>query len=212
MILNLALLLGAYLLGSIPTGLALGQMVAGVDVRDVGSHRTGATNVQRALGTRAGAAVLLLDIAKGLLAVALVRTITGSDYVAAIAGLAAIVGHVWPVFAGFRGGRGVATGAGAVAFFAPWAILITLAVMAITVAVTRFVSLGSITAAVIAPVVIALLIGHASPNSAVGLLVAVPAGALIIAKHVDNLHRLLNGTESKLGSKRARKSSLKTEG
>jgi glycerol-3-phosphate acyltransferase PlsY len=200
---NLALLVGAYLLGSIPTGLTLGRVVAGVDVRDVGSHRTGATNVQRALGTRAGAAVLLLDFGKGLVAVLAVRAITGNDYLAAIAGLAAVIGHVWPVFAGFRGGRGVATGAGAMALFAPWALLVTLALMIVTVALTRYVSLGSIVAAVVAPVLVALLLGHVSPDSVAGIVAALPAGSLILAKHADNLHRLLHGTESKLGQKKA---------
>jgi acyl phosphate:glycerol-3-phosphate acyltransferase len=201
MIGNLALVVGAYLLGSVPTGLTLGRMVAGVDVRTVGSHRTGATNVQRALGTRAGAVVLLLDFGKGFVAVVAVRAITGNDYVAAIAGLAAVIGHVWPVFAGFRGGRGVATAAGVLAAFAPWALLITLALMIITVAVTRYVSLGSIVAVATAPVLVALLWGHVSPDGDAGLLAAVLVGSLILAKHADNLHRLLHGTESKLGQR-----------
>jgi glycerol-3-phosphate acyltransferase PlsY len=204
MITNLALVIGAYLLGSIPTGLTFGRVVGGVDVRTVGSHRTGATNVQRALGTRAAAAVLLLDLGKGSVSVLAVRAITGNDYIAAVAGLAAVIGHIWPVFADFRGGRGVATGAGALLPLAPWAILITLALMAITVAVTRYVSLGSIIAAMSAPILVVLLFGHVSPDVHAGLLVAVPAGALILAKHADNLHRILHGTESKLGQKSPR--------
>jgi glycerol-3-phosphate acyltransferase PlsY len=201
MIGNLALVACAYLLGSVPTGLTVGRIVAGVDVRTIGSHRTGATNVQRALGTRAGAAVLLLDFGKGLLAVAAVRAITGNDYVAAVAGVAAVIGHVWPVFAGFRGGRGVATAAGVLGFFAPWALLITLGLMIVTVAVTRYVSLGSMVAAATASVVVALLWGHLSPDADAGLLAAFLAGSLILARHADNLHRLLHGNESKLGQK-----------
>jgi glycerol-3-phosphate acyltransferase PlsY len=198
---RVALVAVAYLLGSTPTGLTLGRVVAGVDVRTVGSHRTGATNVQRALGTRAGAAVLLLDFGKGLVAVALVRAITGDDYVAAVAGLAAVIGHIWPVFAGFRGGRGVATAAGVMAAFAPWAVLIALGLMIITVALTRYVSLGSMVAAVSVAVLVAVLWRHVSPDADAGLLAGVLAGSLILARHADNLHRLLRGTEHKLGRK-----------
>jgi glycerol-3-phosphate acyltransferase PlsY len=201
MIRNLALIVAAYLLGSAPTGLTLGRVVAGVDVRTVGSHRTGATNVQRALGTRAGALVLLLDFGKGLVAVVAVRAITGNDYLAVIAGLAAVIGHVWPLFAGFRGGRGVATAAGVLAPFAPWALAITLGLMIITVVVTRYVSLGSMVAATAAAVVVAILWRHVSPDADAGLLAAVLAGSLILARHADNLHRLLHGRETKLGQK-----------
>ena len=201
MIAKLALVVGAYLLGSVPTGLTLGRVVAGVDVRTVGSHRTGATNVQRALGTRAGAVVLLLDFGKGLVAVAAVRAITGNDYLAAIAGLAAVTGHVWPVFAGFRGGRGVATAGGVLASFAPWALVIALGLMIITVAVTRYVSLGSMVAATTAAIVVAILWRHVSPDADAGILAGFLAGSLILARHADNLHRLLRGKESKLGQK-----------
>jgi acyl phosphate:glycerol-3-phosphate acyltransferase len=145
--------------------------------------------------------VLLLDFGKGFAAVVAVRAITGNDYVAAIAGLAAVIGHVWPVFAGFHGGRGVATAAGVLAPFAPWALLIALGLMIITVAVTRYVSLGSMVAAATVAVLIALLWGHVSPDADAGLLAAALAGSLILAKHADNLHRLLHGTESKLGQK-----------
>ena len=138
------LVLGGYLLGSIPTGLWLGSALAGIDIRRGGSHRTGATNVQRQLGTRAAVAVLAIDFAKGALAVLAVRAFTGNEYIAALAGLAAVIGHVWPVFAGFRGGRGVATGGGAIIALAPLALALTLATLAVVVALTRYVSLGSV--------------------------------------------------------------------
>jgi glycerol-3-phosphate acyltransferase PlsY len=195
---NAVLVLAAYLVGSVPTGLWLGKVVAGIDVRSFGSHRTGATNVQRSLGTRAGIAVLLIDFAKGLLAVLVTRGLTGNDYVAAVAGLAAVVGHVWPVLAGFRGGRGVATGAGAVFGLAPLALLLAFATVTRVVAVTRYVSLGSVVGALSAPLWVVLLRGR-TPQSDAAVPLALIVTALVVAKHVDNVSRLINGTESRLG-------------
>jgi glycerol-3-phosphate acyltransferase PlsY len=194
----LGLLVGAYLLGSIPSGLWLGRVVAGVDVRMYGSHRTGATNVQRSLGTAAGLVVLGLDVAKGFVAVWAVSRITGSDYQGALAGVTAIVGHVLPVFADFRGGRGVATAAGAMLAVAPLAFLITLVLMVAVIGTTRYVSLGSIVAAVTGALWIAALHGHTVESDG-ALLLAVPGAAIVLFKHSDNLHRLLNGSESRLG-------------
>ncbi len=203
MILTLGAVVCGYLVGSLPTGLTVGKIVGGVDVRTVGSHRTGATNVQRSLGTRVALAVFVLDFAKGLLPVLAVRALTGNDYVAAAAGIAAVVGHVWPVFGEFRGGRGVSTAAGVLAPFAFWALLITMLCMAVIVALTKYVSLGSIVSSMLAAVLVAMLRGHLSPDADAGLLAALIAGSLVLAKHADNLHRLLHGTESKLGQKRA---------
>jgi acyl phosphate:glycerol-3-phosphate acyltransferase len=200
---DLAAVAAGYLVGSIPTGLWVGRLVGGVDVRTVGSHRTGATNVQRSLGTAAGLAVLLLDFGKGFVPVVAVRMITGDDYLAAVAGLAAVVGHDWPLFAGLRGGRGVATAAGALAPLAPLALLLTFLCLVVTVALTRYVSLGSIVAGTLAAVVVALLRGHVTGQVDAALVVALVAGALILFKHADNLHRLLHGRESKLGQRTA---------
>jgi acyl phosphate:glycerol-3-phosphate acyltransferase len=200
---DLAAVVAGYLVGSIPTGLWVGRLVGGVDVRTVGSRRTGATNVQRSLGTAAGLAVLGLDFGKGFLPVVAVRMITGDDYVAAVAGLAAVVGHDWPLFAGFRGGRGVATAAGALVPLAPLALILTFACFVVTVALTRYVSLGSIVAGSVVAVIMCLLRGHATTQVDAGLIVALVGGALIIVKHADNLHRLLHGCESKLGQRAA---------
>jgi glycerol-3-phosphate acyltransferase PlsY len=193
---------GGYLIGSVPSGLWLGKVVAGVDVRATGSHRIGATNVQRSVGTGAGLVVLILDALKGFLAVFIVARVTGNDYVAALAGLAAVFGHVWSPLAGFRGGRGVATGAGALLAFSPIAILCTLVFMALTIAVTRYVSLGSIVAAVSSVLCTAFLLGRvAEPDAA--LLLALPGAVLVLLKHADNVERLVRGRESKLGSRAA---------
>ena len=171
MIRDLVVLLLGYLVGSIPVGLWLGFLIGGVDVRTIGSGRTGATNVQRSLGTGAGLAVLVLDFLKGMVPVLAVGLVTGNQYLAALAGIAAVVGHIWPVFAGFRGGRGVATAGGALAPLVPFALVITLVVLVSVVALTRFVSLGSITAATLVTVVVVLLRGHVSPNDDAGILV-----------------------------------------
>jgi glycerol-3-phosphate acyltransferase PlsY len=190
-----------YLVGSIPTGLWVGKIIGGVDVRTIGSGRTGATNVLRSLGPAAAVAVLVVDFVKGTVPVVAVGLATGNEYLAGLAGIAAVVGHIWPIFAGFRGGRGVATAGGALAPLVPFAVLVSFAIMIAVVAVTRFVSLGSITAAALVPVVVVLLRGHVAPNSDAGILVALFTGALIIIMHAENLGRLLRGREAKFGQK-----------
>ena len=194
------LVLAAYVVGSIPTGLWLGRAVGGIDVRSSGSHRTGATNVQRTLGTRAGVAVLVIDFGKGLGVVLATRAITGNDYVAAVAGLAAVVGHILPIFAGFRGGRGVATGAGVVCALAPLALLLAFLTLAAVVALTRYVSLGSVIGAMSAAIWVAALRGR-TPESEAALPLAVATAALVVVAHADNIYRLVRGRESKLGRK-----------
>ncbi len=188
----------AYLLGSIPTGLWLGRLVAGIDVRHSGSRRIGATNVRRSLGTRAGILVLLLDVLKGAIPVLVVRAAGGNEYLAAAAGLAAMVGHVWPLFAGFRGGRGVATSGGVVLCLSPPALAAALALLVLVVAITRYVSLGSIVGGLAAPVLAALFSGRLAQSEA-AVPLALLAGCLIVARHADNLQRILAGTENRIG-------------
>ncbi|MHB8509383.1 MAG: glycerol-3-phosphate 1-O-acyltransferase PlsY [Candidatus Dormibacteria bacterium] len=190
----------AYLLGSIPTGLWMGRLVAGVDVRQVGSQRTGATNVQRSLGTRIAILVLVLDFLKGSAAVMLGRLALGSDSFAIITGLVAMIGHIHPVFAGFRGGRGVATGAGAMAAMSPLPLILCFVTMAVVIKLTRYVSLGSIAAGLGAGIFAALLLNRL-PGSDMGVPFGVLAGAMVLVKHSDNVHRLLHGKESRLGQR-----------
>ena len=178
-----------------------GQAGVGVDVRTRGSGRTGATNVQRSLGTGAGAAVLLIDFGKGLAAVLAGRALTGNEYAAAAAGLAAVSGHIWPIFAGFRGGRGVATGGGALMALAPLATALAMGVLIGVVALTRYVSLGSVLGALSVGVLVAALRGRTAESDA-ALPLALIIGALLVVKHVDNIQRLIRGTESKLGGHR----------
>ena len=194
----LPLLAVAYLLGSIPTGLWLGRLVAGKDVRDEGSHRSGATNVQRVLGTWAGILVAAVDVLKGTAAVLLVQGISHNSYLGAVGGVVAVAGHIWTVFGGFEGGRGVSTTAGAMLALAPIPFLGAFVVLVGVGLGSRYVSLGSIAAAcAIAPLSV-LFLGHGPESDAV-LIVGVLAGALVLFKHADNIERLLHGQERRLG-------------
>jgi glycerol-3-phosphate acyltransferase PlsY len=193
------LLLLAYLVGSLPSGLWVGRVTHGVDVRRLGSRRTGATNVQRTLGTGAGITVAVLDVLKGTVPVLVVRAMTGDPYLAAVAGVFAVVGHIWPVFAGFDGGRGVSTTAGALLALAPVPFFCCFLVMAVVVLTTRYVSLGSLAAAYTAPIWTAVWLGR-SPEVDAALIVALLASSIVALRHADNLERLLHGEERRLGA------------
>ena len=205
MSLVLAAVLG-YLLGAIPFGLIIGRLTKGIDLREYGSHRTGATNALRTLGTRAAAAVFLLDVAKGVAAVVVARVLFGGDplaeWAAAVAGVAAIVGHNWSLFIGFTGGRGVATSAGALGAMSPWTILLVAPIVVLVIWRSRYVSLGSVTGALAAPVITAALaaVGAASVPA---VAYALASGLLVTAAHADNIGRLRAGTERKIGQKEA---------
>jgi len=187
----------AYLLGSVSFAVLLVRAATGKDIRAEGSGNAGATNVLRAYGRKLALSVALLDVAKGAAAVALVRLVTADPFWAAAAGFAAILGHVFPVFYGFRGGKGVATAVGAFAVLAPLALLCSLAVFIALVAATRYVSLGSVVAMALLPPVARLLF-HA-PRAVVTA--AAATALLVLLKHLPNLKRLAHGEERKLGSK-----------
>ena len=189
----------AYLLGSVQPGLLIVRALRGVDVRETGSGKTGTTNVLRAGGKWAAASVVLLDGGKGVAAAVAARILSDSGWVEAGATAAVMVGHVFPVFAGFRGGRGVATGVGASAGLLPWTALIGLGVFAPTVALTRYVSCASVlaTASVVAGYVVGAALGVVPlPYLCFGLV----CGALVVWMHRDNIRRLRNGEERRLGA------------
>ncbi len=193
-----ALLVGVgYLLGSLSFAVLLVRRKTGRDIRTEGSGNAGATNVLRAHGKGLALAVAGLDIAKGAAAVLLVRLVTADPRYAAAAGFAAILGHVYPLYYGFRGGKGVATAVGAFLVLAPLATLVCVAVFVAIVAATRYVSLGSVVAMVVLPPV-AGAVFHASGAVVVA---AAAAAALVVLKHRENLKRLAAGTEHKLGQK-----------
>ena len=196
------LLVCAYLLGSIPFGYLIVRAKEGVDVRESGSGATGATNVSRKAGKFAGVLTLLLDAAKGALAVLLARKFLTSDFGVnewvAAAAVAAIVGHVFPVWLKFRGGKGVATGVGAFLLISPLAVAFSALLFLLVVGATRYVSLASITAAATMPLFVVLLYLFApSQDLWPSFAAAVIGGALIIFMHRANIGRLLSGTENK---------------
>ncbi|HUP21649.1 MAG TPA: glycerol-3-phosphate 1-O-acyltransferase PlsY [Thermoanaerobaculia bacterium] len=192
----------AYLLGSISWSYLIVRVLRGVDIRTVGSRNPGATNVLRVAGPVPAAAALLLDAGKGAAAVVFARWLEASTPVVAAVGVAAVLGHLYPVFFGFRGGKGVATAAGTLAMLAPWAVLCCLALFVVLVAWTRYVSVGSVATAVACPLFVLVfgLVGwNADPRWPwlfAGVLVI---GLLIVFKHRENLGRLAAGTEKKLG-------------
>ncbi|CCO09026.1 glycerol-3-phosphate 1-O-acyltransferase PlsY [Desulforamulus hydrothermalis] len=187
---------GAYLVGSIPFGFLLARFWKGIDIRQYGSGNIGATNVWRTLGKGPGLIVLVLDMLKGMAAVLLAKQLANSDPAVLAAALAVMAGHSWPLWLGFKGGKIIATGAGAVLAIAPLPLLLAFLVWLGTVALSRYVSLGSILAAVSLPLWM-MLFKYNQPTLIFSVLVA----AFAVWKHSSNIKRLLNGTEFKIGRK-----------
>jgi acyl phosphate:glycerol-3-phosphate acyltransferase len=195
-------LAGAYLLGSIPTAVWAGRWFFGVDVRDQGSGNAGATNVYRVLGAKTAIAVLLIDALKGAAAVKLGHFASHLFAVQEwyivflfLLGALALIGHVFPLFAGFRGGKGIATLAGIIVVLFPSAILVCLGVFLLAFLTTRYVSLGSMLAALAFPVVILWVLPQPLlPEIVFSLLVAV----FVPLTHMKNIRRLLKGQENKI--------------
>lgn len=193
-----ALVLVAYLAGSIPMGVLVARLSGGVDPRTIGSGRTGGTNALRALGRGRAAIVVTGDLLKGALPVLLARFVSGGDpLVEVLCGAAAVAGAIWSVFAGFRSGRGVGTGVGTMLVIQPVAVLLATPVFVGVILLTRYVSLGSLlgSAAMFPAMLLVLLVVPGTPlpyviYSAVG-------AALIWMAHADNIDRLLHGTERK---------------
>lgn len=187
----LLLVLAGYLCGSVPWGLLLARRV-GVDVRRTGSGNIGAANVARSAGLRLGLATLLADALKGAVPVLLARWLTADPAIAAAAGVAAFIGHVFPVTLRFAGGKGVATALGVLATLAPLAAAGAAAVFVLVLATSRYVSLASVVAAASAPLAMA---GLGEPPSV--LVAASVMTAVIVARHRGNFARLRDGTESR---------------
>ena len=187
----------AYLLGSVSFSILVVRLIAGKDIRQEGSGNAGATNVLRNHGAKAGILVGILDVGKGAAAVFAMRAITRDPRYLAAAAVAVVLGHVFPVFFRFRGGKGVATTVGAFLVLAPGATAVVMGLFAVVVALTRYVSLGSILASTALPPV-ALLLFHA-PDAVV--LAAGAVALLVLFKHLENLKRLAAGTERKVGGK-----------
>ena len=191
----------SYLIGSISFSYLISKKIAGIDIRSHGSGNAGATNTLRVLGKGPAILVLLLDAAKGLLAMGITHLLTGGDPVAyAMSGLFAIAGHNWPIFFGFRGGKGIATTLGVALGFSPLAFLIGAVLAVVTIAITRYVSLGSLILVSVLPIAIYVL---DKPNAFVWTSLALAVFAYI--RHYNNIRNLLAGNERKMGDRSHRK-------
>lgn len=198
---TIILIVVAYILGSVPNALWIGKVFKGIDIREHGSKNTGSTNAARVLGAKLGILTLILDISKGAIPVALslfmkanlLENITGiSNLDFIMIGIFAIVGHSFSIFMKFKGGKAVATTVGVFIVLVPKALLLAAAVFFVIFALTRYVSVSSITAAISLPIFIFFLYGDI-PYTVFGGIITI----LIIVKHKSNIQRLLNGTESR---------------
>lgn len=194
---NIILGFMAYLLGSVPCGVLIARLYR-IDIHQVGSKNPGATNVLRSVGKKPALFTLLGDITKGVTAVWLGKCFLSSQTSLAAMGLLAIIGHNWPIFAKFQGGKGVATSLGVFLVLTPLPMLIVVLIWLAAVAIFRYVSLGSILAGLFLPLLVYLFYG---PGPLVFSSLA--AGLLLIYRHKTNIQRLLQGTENKLGCRRA---------
>ena len=201
MLVYLMIIIIAYLLGNISTSYIVAKRLAGVDIRTQGSGNAGSTNVLRTLGKKAGALTFIGDVLKGLIAVLIARFIAygvnlDDTTCAYIAVVAVVLGHNYPVFLGFKGGKGVATSLGSMLGMNPLVALLCLGFFIIIVAITKYVSLGSILGIGLSPII--MMINHNTKGVLVTLFLAIS----VAITHRENIKRLLNGTERKLGQKK----------
>lgn len=190
------MLAAAYLLGSISFGLLIGKWFLGIDIREYGSGNAGATNLSRVMGTGPGIVVLLLDGLKGFVPVWLTLKVTGQPTAAMLVGLAAIVGHIWPVYFRFKGGKGVATTIGVMLAMSFWATLITGLLTVLIIAVSRYVSLGSLVFVSLMPWLLLFF-----DRGGMVFVMALALTVLVFWTHRENIRRLLRGQENRFGKR-----------
>ena len=195
---NVILLVIAYLLGSLPFGYLMSKYFLKTDIRKHGSGNIGATNVLRVGGWKAALPVFLLDALKGFAAVYLAKYFSDLPEIFLAAGFLAMLGHSFPIFLKFKGGKAAATGVGVLAAVSGWALLILVVITVILIGTTRYVSLGSIVGSMLVPLIF-LILGYDLSYIIFGIGVAI----LVVLRHRQNIERLLKGTESKLGSKKS---------
>ena len=187
------LIIAAYLIGSIPMGLIFGKLIWKKDLRRFGSHNIGATNAWRILGRKAGLLIFILDFLKGQLGVLLGAYLLASPGAMVVGGLFAVLGHMFPIFIGFKGGKGVATGLGVIAALMPKVTLIVVVVWLVLTLITRYVSVASIIAAVLTPILAA-----AFKEPIIYFLFALVIAVFIVFRHRKNIQRLKAGHENKI--------------
>jgi glycerol-3-phosphate acyltransferase PlsY len=200
-----AIILASYLIGSIPTSIIVSKLFFGFDIRDYGSGNAGGTNAFRVMGWKAGIFVMAVDVAKGVIATYYFSQIRIDPvslpqvYLQMIAGASAVIGHIWTIFAGFRGGKGVGTAAGMLIVLYPVAFLICLVVFAAVLLTTRYVSLSSMSAAITLPIALVILSKLMNrPLSTPLMILAVSMAILIVFTHRSNIQRLLQGNENRI--------------
>jgi glycerol-3-phosphate acyltransferase PlsY len=194
-------LLASYFVGAIPTSYLLSRIFAGIDLRQHGSGNLGATNLYRVLGWRYAIPAGAIDIAKGIIPVALFAPrVSDSQLFALACGVAAILGHVFSVFVGFKGGKGVATAAGEMLGLAPLALAVSAVIWVVLVRVTGYVSVGSIVAAALLPLAVYVLEDSRTP-ALLWIAGGIAAGVIVLHRH--NIQRLLKGTENRFGRRAA---------
>lgn len=191
----------AYFMGSLPNGLYVSKL-KGIDIRNEGSKNTGATNVFRVLGAKYGILVLVLDALKGFIPLILSEIFGIKGNYLVLIGVTAVIGHTFSPFLNFKGGKGVATSLGVFLYLTPIPMLITLVIFFVIVGITKYVSLGSIVASIVLPMLILIM----SPNEKIGskmvvFIISALLGSYIIYKHRTNIQRLKNGTENKFYKK-----------
>jgi len=195
---TLFLLIFAYLLGSVPTGVILARAFSDVDPRTQGSRNIGATNIYRTAGKKLGIITLLGDILKGLIPVVIARATLDSHFWIGAVALAAFLGHLYPIYLKFKGGKGIATGLGAFLALATLPAILSFLVFAAVVYISRYISLGSLTATAAFPVLLALLNPHT-----IYIPFALVIGFFIFWRHRENIQRLMAGKENKFGAKKS---------
>ena len=189
----------AYLIGSVSTGILISRFYHGPDLHTVGSGSTGATNVQRSMGWKYGLMTFFGDVAKGILACLIAELMTGDHLSCLVAGLFAVLGHNWPCFFGFKGGKGVATTGAVMLYCFPVPALICIALAVALIALIRYVSVGSMFFMCASALLISLT--YHGPNALFVILWTIVMALLCIIRHHANIRRLISGTENRLGSK-----------
>ena len=195
---NLLILFLGYFFGSFPSGYLAGRIAKGIDIRTLGSGSTGATNVLRHIGKRAAITVFLLDVLKGVLAILLAKYFQLNDSWQVAIGLSTLIGHIWPVWLNWKGGKAVATGLG-IFLGLSWQVgLATLGVFIIMITLFRIVSLASVSAALALPLIMFLSFNTSSISFPL-LIISLLAMTLVIWRHRENIHRLIKGKEPRIG-------------
>ncbi len=200
----LVIIVVSYLVGSFPTSIIFGKVFKGIDIRDYGSGNAGGTNAFRVMGWKIGLSVMIIDVTKGLIATVLVSQIRVDSvslapvYLQIIAGFSAVIGHIWTIFAGFRGGKGVGTAAGMLIGLYPIAFIFVFVIFLLVLLTTRYVSLSSMTAASSLPFILLILDKLGRPYKPQLMVLSIVIALLIIFTHRSNIRRLLAGNENRV--------------